>query len=56
MNTSILLLLSLLLFWLCWVLIAVHGLSSVAASRNCSLVAVRGLLIVMAFPVVEYGL
>ena len=54
MNTSILLLL--LFFWLCWVFIAMHGLSSIAASRNYSLVAVHGLLIVMAFLAVECGL
>ena len=32
-------------FWLRWVLSAVHGLSLVAESGGCSLVAVYGLLI-----------
>ena len=31
--------------WLCWVFIALHGLSLVVASRGCSLVVVLGLLI-----------
>ena len=31
-------------FWLCWVFIAIHGLSLAAASRGYSLVAVHGLI------------
>ena len=33
--------------WLCWVFVAVSGLSLVAASEGYSLVVVRGLLIAM---------
>ena len=43
------------LFWLCWVFVAVHGLSLVVASRGYSLAAVCGLLIVVA-SLVEHGL
>ena len=35
-------------FWLCWVFVAARGLSLVAASRGYSLVAVRGLLTMVA--------
>ena len=31
--------------WLCWVFVAMCGLSLVAASRGCFLVVVRGLLL-----------
>ena len=41
-------------FWLCWVFVAAHGLSLVAASGG--FVAVHGLLIVVASLVVEHGL
>ena len=47
-------------FWLCWVFIAVHGLSLVEASGGYSLVAACGLLIAMASHckawAVEWGL
>ena len=43
-------------FWLCWVFVATHGLSLVAASRGCSLVAVHGLLIAVASFIAERGL
>ena len=36
-------------FWLCWVFVAARGLSLVAASGVCSLVAVYGLLIEVGF-------
>ena len=39
-----------------WVLVAVRGLSLVAASGGYCFVAVRGLLIAMASLVVEHGL
>ena len=42
--------------WLCWVFVAVRGLSQAEASRGCSLVAVPRLLIVVASPFVEHGL
>ena len=35
-------------FWLCWVFLAVHGLSLVAARWGLLFVAVHGLLIVVA--------
>ena len=35
-------------FGLCWVFVAARGLSLVAESGGCSLVGVRGLLIVVA--------
>ena len=40
----------------CYVFVATHGLSLVAVSGGYSLVAVHGLLIVMASLVVELGL
>ena len=43
-------------FRLRWVFVAVQGLSLVAASRGYYIVAVRGLLIVVASLVVELGL
>ena len=46
---------NLLYFWLCWVFVAVHGLSLVAASRGY-FVAVRGLLIAVASFVAGHGL
>ena len=46
----------LIYFWLCWVFIAAHGLSLVAECRGYSQVAVGGLLIAVAFPVVEHWL
>ena len=42
--------------WLCWVFVAVSGLSLVAASEGYSLVAVRGLLIAVASLVAEHWL
>ena len=45
-----------LIFWLCWVFVAVCGLSLVLASGAYSLVAVQGLLIVVASLVAEHGL
>ena len=46
----------LLIYRLCWVLVAVHGLSLVAASWGHSLVAVLRLLIAMASLIAEHGL
>jgi len=43
-------------FWLGWIFIAKHGLSLVVASWGYSLVALHGLLIVEASPVVKHGL
>ena len=43
-------------FWLCWVFIAACQLSLVAASGGFSLVAVHGLLAVVASLVAERGL
>ena len=43
-------------FWLCRIFVAACGLSLVVASGGYSLVAVRGLLIVMASPVVQQEL
>ena len=43
-------------FWLCWIFVAACGLSLVVASGGYSLVAVRGLLIEMASPVVQQEL
>ena len=40
--------------WMCWVFIAAHRLSLVAASRSYSLVSVRGLLIAAASLVAEH--
>ena len=42
-----------ILFWLCWVFIAAPGLSLVAASGGCSLVAVHSLLTAVVSLVVE---
>ena len=39
-----------------WVFVAACRLSLVAASRGCSVVAVRRLLIAVAFPVAKHGL
>ena len=47
---------SVLYFWLCWVFLAVCWLSLVAASRGYPLVAVYGLLIVVASLVVKHRL
>ena len=44
------------IFWLHWVFIAIHGLSLVAVSRGYSLVAVRGLLIVVDSHAMEHRL
>ena len=44
-----------LIFWVRGVFVAVRGLSLVAASRNHSLVAMLGLLIVVASLVAEHG-
>ena len=43
-------------FWLCWVFVFTHGLSLVALSRGYSLVELFGLLIAVAFLVVEHRL
>ena len=43
-------------FWLCWVFIAVFGLSLVAVIRGHYPVTERGLLIMVASLVVEHGL
>ena len=43
-------------FWLPWVFMAAHRLSLVAASRDCSLVAVCGLLKAVASLVTEHKL
>jgi len=43
----------LIVFWLCWVFTAVHGLSPVAVSRGYSLVAGSVLLIAMASHVAD---
>ena len=43
-------------FWLCWVFVALCGLSLVSASRGYTLVAVGGLLIAVASLVAEDGL
>ena len=43
-------------FWLCWVFFAACGLSLVAESGSCSLVAVHGLLIAVASLVAEHRL
>ena len=41
-------------FWLCWVFLAVHGLSPAVTSRVSSLVVVHGLLTVMASLAAEH--
>ena len=43
-------------FWLCWVFVAVHGLSLVAESRGYSLVAVHRLLIAVTSVAAEHRL
>ena len=43
-------------FWLCWVLVAAHGLSLVGGEQALLFVAVRGLLIAVASLVAEHGL
>ena len=43
-------------FWLCWVFVALHGLSLVTASRGYSLAVVHGLVIAVASLVAEYRL
>ena len=43
-------------FWLCWVLVAAHGLSLVVVRGDCSVVPVRGLLIAVASLVAEHWL
>ena len=45
-----------LYFWLCWVFIAVRGLSLVVASRGSPLVAMHGLLVLVVSLVVEHRL
>ena len=42
--------------WLCWVFVAMHGLSLVAASRGYSLLRLHGLLLAVASLVAEHGL
>ena len=42
--------------WLCWVFLAVHGLSLVVESRGYSLIAVHGLRIVVASLIAELRL
>ena len=46
----------LLFIYSCAGSLLLRGLSLVAASRGCLLIAVHGLLIVVAFLVVEHGL
>ena len=41
--------------WLCWVFIAVRAFSLIAESRGYSLVAVRGLRVVVASLVADHG-
>ena len=43
-------------FWLCWVFVAVHQLSLVAAGRHYSQAVVCGLLITVASLVAEHRL
>ena len=38
----------LFIYWLCWVFVALHKLSLFSASEQLSLVAVHGLIIVVA--------
>ena len=45
----------LIYFWLCWVFVAVHGLSLVVVSGGLLFVEVRGLLISVASLVAEHG-
>lgn len=42
--------------WLCWVFVADHGLSLVVGSESSSLVAVHGLLFVVASPIAKHQL
>ena len=42
--------------WLCWVFVADHGLSLVVGSESSSLVAVHGLLMVVASPIAKHQL
>ena len=46
----------LIYLWLCWVFVAAHGLSLVAASMGYSLVVVHGFLTEVASLVEEHGL
>ena len=46
----------LFIFWLCWVFVAVRGLSLVVASGGYSFIAVCGLLIAVASLVAEHRL
>ena len=43
-------------FWLCWVFVAVRGLSSSCGERGLLFVVVRRLLIAVASLVAEHGL
>ena len=43
-------------FWMCWVLVAAHGLFLVVVSRGQPLVVVCGFLIVVSSLVAEKGL
>ena len=53
-NLIIYFLIYFLYFWLCWVFIAVCGLSLVVASGGYSLVGVHGFPTVVGFPVVAH--
>ena len=53
---SILEFLFIYLFWLCWIFVAVSGLSLVVLSGGYSLISVNGLLIAVAPLVVEHRL
>ena len=55
-RLSILFSLKNIYFWLCWVFVAVCGLSLVAASGDQSLVAVLGLLVTVSSLVAEHRL
>ena len=46
----------LFIYWLCWVFVAVHGLSLVAASGGLLFIEIRGLLIAVVSLVAEHGL
>ena len=43
-------------FWLCWVFVAMRGISLIVESRGYSLVVVHGLLRQVTSLVVEHGL
>ena len=43
-------------FWLCWVFVAVHGISLVGGERGLLFIAVRRLLIAVASLVAEHRL